>query len=76
MNVVPHKTIKYNDPWIYTTDPPWTDLAQRKNDPRHGRQRPQLIEPLKTWDFFRGDVVCSFFIFIFFHNFILNIYIG
>jgi hypothetical protein len=76
MNVIPHKTIKYNDPWIYTQDPPWTDLAQRKNDPRQGHRRPQLIEPLKTWDFFRGDVVCSFFIFIFFHNFILNIYIG
>ncbi len=76
MNVIPHKTIKYNDPWIYTNDPPWTDLAKRKNDPRQGHRRPQLIEPLKTWDFFRGDVVCSFFIFIFFHNFILNIYIG
>ncbi|CAF1552502.1 unnamed protein product [Adineta ricciae] len=57
MNVIPHKTIKYNDPWIYTQDPPWTDLAQRKNDPRHGTRHPQLIEPLKTWDFFRGDLV-------------------
>ncbi|CAF0807670.1 unnamed protein product [Rotaria sp. Silwood1] len=57
MNIVPHKTIKYNDPWIYTNDPPWTDLAQRKNDPRQGQQRSPLIEPLKTWDFFRGDTV-------------------
>lgn len=57
MNVIPKKTLKYNDPWIYTQDPPWTDLAQRKNDPRQGHRRPQLIEPLKTWDFFRGDVV-------------------
>lgn len=57
MNVVPKKTIRFNDPWIYTEDPPWTDLAQRKNDPRQGHRRPQLIEPLKTWDFFRGDVV-------------------
>ncbi|CAF3948956.1 unnamed protein product [Rotaria magnacalcarata] len=56
MNIVPHKTIKHNDPWVYTIDPPWTDLAQRKNDPRQGHHRPQLIEPLKTWDFFRGDV--------------------
>lgn len=58
MNVIPKKTLKYNDPWIYTQEPPWTDLAQRKNDPRQGHRRPQLIEPLKTWDFFRGDVVC------------------
>ncbi|CAF3350450.1 unnamed protein product [Rotaria socialis] len=57
MNIVPHKTIKHNDSWVYTNDPPWTDLAQRKNDPRQGHHRPQLIEPLKTWDFFRGDVV-------------------
>lgn len=59
MNIIPHKTIKFNNPWIYSADPPWTDLAQRKNDPRQGTKRPQLIEPLKTWDFFRGDVVCS-----------------
>ena len=57
MNVVPKKTLKYNDPWIYMQEPPWTDLAQRKNDPRQGHRRPQLIEPLKTWDFYRGDVV-------------------
>ena len=57
MNVIPHKTIKYNDPWIYTEDPPWTDLALRKNDPRQGHRLPQLIEPLKTWDIYRGDVV-------------------
>jgi hypothetical protein len=74
MNVVPHKTIKYNDPWIYTYDPPWTDLAQRKNDPRQGQRRPQLIEPLRTWDFFRGDVVCSLFYFYRFS--ILNASIG
>ncbi|CAF0732792.1 unnamed protein product [Adineta steineri] len=57
MNVIPNKTIKYNDPWIYTHDPPWTDLALRRNDPRQGQRRPQLVEPLKTWDFFRGDIV-------------------
>jgi hypothetical protein len=74
MNVIPHKTLKHGEPWIYTYDPPWTDLAKRKNDPRQGQQRPQLIEPLKTWDFFRGDVVCL--LFFLFANHILNLYIG
>lgn len=73
MNVIPKKTLKYNDPWIYTQEPPWTDLAKRKNDPRQGHRRPQLIEPLKTWDFFRGDTVCFLvfslkYIFEFFHR--------
>ncbi len=70
MNVIPHKTIKYNEPWTYTYDPPWTDLAKRKNDPRQGQFRPQLIEPLKTWDYFRGDVVCSPFLLELYSKFI------
>ena len=59
MNVIPKKTIKFNDPYYYTENPPWTDLAKRKNDPRLGHKFPKLIEPLKTWDFFRGDIVSS-----------------
>lgn len=60
MNVIPKKTIKFTDFYIYTQNPPWTDLAKRSNDPRIASRRPKLIEPLKTWDFFRGDLVRVF----------------
>ncbi|CAF0902647.1 unnamed protein product [Didymodactylos carnosus] len=55
--VIPKKTVKYNDPYRYQIDPPWTDIAVRENHPKNNAKLPQLVEPLKTWDYFRGDFV-------------------
>jgi ABC-type tungstate transport system permease subunit len=45
MNVVPHKTIKYNDPCICTNtnDPPWTDLREiKKSFPQISKNKLEL----------------------------------
>ena len=45
--------------WRFTTNRPWTDEHQRSNERVPSRV---VVEPLKTWDYFRGDRVSPDFI--------------